>query len=95
MRSGYLFTHIWFSEKISAMCSFSHSTSFRAEKENSSTSERVICRADDLSSAIHAAEPTGTRAPRIVAMAKMGREKTRGRHGEQKDGFLVTRRRVG
>lgn len=31
-------TYIWFSEKMSAMCSFSHSISFLTEKENSSTS---------------------------------------------------------
>ena len=59
----FMFTHIWFSVNISAMCSFNQSNSFLAEKENSSTSECVICRAEDLSSAIHGAEPTGRRAP--------------------------------
>ena len=62
-------TYIWFSEKTSAMCSLSHSTSLRAENSNSSTSDCAICIADERSSATQAAEPTGRRAPRIVAMA--------------------------
>lgn len=65
-----LSTDIWFSLKISAMCSFSHSKSFLAEKLNSSTSELAICCADDLSSATHGAEPTCNRVARGPAIAK-------------------------
>lgn len=52
-------TYIWFSEKMSAMCSLSHSNSFLAEYPNSSISDSDIWRAEDLSSAHHAIEPTG------------------------------------
>jgi hypothetical protein len=43
------------------MCSFSQSSSLRAEKVNSSASLSAICSADARSSDIHAAEPTGKR----------------------------------
>lgn len=68
--SEALFTHIWFSSKISAICSFSHSTSFRAEKANSSASAAAICSADVRSSCIHDVDPTCSRdVARIMAIA--------------------------
>ena len=60
--------HIWFSEKISAMCSFSQSISLRAEKANSSISDSAMRMAEFRSSATHAAEPTARGGPRRIAI---------------------------
>jgi hypothetical protein len=62
-------TYIWFSEKTSAMCSLSHSSSFLAEYPNSSTSDCAIWSADDRSSMHHAVDPTVCRGgPGRIAM---------------------------
>lgn len=62
-------TYIWFSEKTSAMCSLSHSSSFLAEYPNSSTSDCAIWSADDRSSVHHAIDPTAWRGgPGRIAM---------------------------
>lgn len=62
-------TYIWFSEKTSAMCSLSHSSSFLAEYPNSSTSDCEMWSAEDLSSVHHAVDPTGWRGgPGRMAM---------------------------
>jgi hypothetical protein len=51
------------------MCSFNQSTSFLAEKENSSDSASTSCTADALSSVTHGVDPTCSRGfARIVAM---------------------------
>jgi hypothetical protein len=64
-----LLTYTWFLLNISAMCSFSQSTSFRAEKLNSSASAFTNCRAAVRSSAIHDVDPTCSRGfARIAAM---------------------------
>jgi hypothetical protein len=68
-RPGRPWTDIWFSLKISAMCSFSHSSSLRAEKLNSSISSWAMFWAEDLSSATQGAEPTCKRAARGPAIA--------------------------
>lgn len=69
LRAHIASTYTWFLLKISAICSLSQSTSFRAENVNSSVSAVAICREEALSSAIHGAEPTCRRAlPRIVAI---------------------------
>jgi hypothetical protein len=60
--------HIWFSEKISAMCSLSQSISLRAAKENSSISDSAISIAALRSSVIQAADPTATGGPRRIAI---------------------------
>jgi hypothetical protein len=64
-----LVAYISFSLKTSAICSFNQSNSFRTEKENSSASDCTTLRAEFLSSAIHADDPTGRRGPRIAAIA--------------------------
>jgi hypothetical protein len=71
--------HVWFSEKISAMCSLSQSISFRAENANSSISDWAMFSADCLSSAIQAADPTWRRGPPRIAIfaARSGRAKKR------------------
>ncbi len=64
-----LLTYTWFLLNISAMCSFSQSISFRAEKLNSSASAFTNCRAALRSSAIHDADPTCSRGfARIAVM---------------------------
>jgi len=50
------------------MCSLSHSTSLRAEKANSSTSDWAIWSAMARSSAIQAADPGLRRGPRIAML---------------------------
>lgn len=60
--------HIWFSEKISAMCSFSQSISLRAANENSSTSDSAMSIAADRSSETHAADPIAKGGPRRIAI---------------------------
>lgn len=61
-----------FSSKMPAICSLSQSNSLRAEYVNSSTSVCAIWRAEERSSAIHAAEPIWRRGPRIVVMFDRG-----------------------
>ena len=56
--SGGLFTYTWFLLNISAICSFNHSISFRAENVNSSASASAICEAEARSSDIHDVDPT-------------------------------------
>lgn len=58
----------WFPLNISAMCSFSHSISFRAEKANSSTSCSTNAFACALSSKTHCREPTSAGFDRGAAM---------------------------
>jgi hypothetical protein len=53
---------------MSAMCSLSQSSSFRAAYENSSTSEHAMLSAASRSSATQAAEPTWRRGPPRIAM---------------------------
>lgn len=70
IRFGGSSTHTWSLLKISAMCSFNHSTSLRAEKMNSSASFCAKSTTQDRSSEIHGPEPTGNRVlPLAVAMS--------------------------
>lgn len=77
MFHGYFqaWPYTWFLLKISAICSFSHSTSFRAEKANSSASWAQNCNTWSFSSVIHSEEPGNCGLERTAAILNRARPK--------------------